>query len=211
MIPTKKKAIEQKAWGVISSAPRKSYLGKVRRISSIQSQWIRALLSVWGDIYGGRTDSQLRGGGGMWSCIVQEDWTDEQGARIAKTIRDLRKIGYRGDELLQKARGILWPGKSLGEMLEGAGANDDADFVEKAILAALKKDNPIYIVGVDYYANKKTVTEMGRLIQYYHAPWLSRIQAEDRVRWCIELFNSAVFFAIRDSNSAKNENTSIKA
>lgn len=206
MTPNKKRIIKQAAWSAVAAAPRKSYLGKYSRLNEIQSQWIKSLLNVWGEAYGGSTSGHLGAGGGFWGCIIQEEWSDEQAQKITRTLRELRKIGYRGDALISMAKSIIWPKTSLTEMLERSAVEEESDFIETIILKTFKKDNPIYILGLDYYAHAKRVSDMGRFLQFYYAPHLTRIQAEDRVRWCIELFNSAVFIAIRTAICIENAN-----
>ncbi|MDE9567074.1 hypothetical protein KKI93_24630 [Xenorhabdus bovienii] len=33
----------------VANAPRKSYLGKARRLTPTQDRWVRAILSLWAD------------------------------------------------------------------------------------------------------------------------------------------------------------------
>ncbi|HHA2246051.1 TPA: hypothetical protein ACOEHG_000878 [Enterobacter ludwigii] len=180
-----------------ASAPRKSWLGKYHPLTSIQSAWAKSLLSVWGECYGGRTSEQARlNGGGFWTDLQGDEWSDEAAKRITDTIKGLRKIGYRGEDLLKMAKGILWPKPTLVDAINDQMKRDDGDFVEKCILAALKSDDPVYVVGVNYYAGRKRISDIGRYLQSV-APWLSRQQAEDRARWCVSHFNSAVFLSMR--------------
>lgn len=46
---------------------------------------------------------------------------------------------------------------------------------------------------------------LGRYMQNHYAPWLTRDQVDDRVRWCLEIFNSAVFVAVRAAICIENE------
>ncbi|NWC66024.1 hypothetical protein [Cedecea sp. P7760] len=182
---------------IAASAPRKNWLGKHRPINSVQSAWVKSLLAVWGECYGGRTTEEaMMDGCGFWSCLRSEEWSDAEACRITETIKDLRKIGYTGENLLKMAHAILWPQKSLADAIAGQIRQDDTDFVEKSILAALRNDDPVYVVGVDFYARRKNVSDIGRYLQKV-APWLTRKQAEDRVRWCISHFNCAVFLSMR--------------
>lgn len=195
------------AMGIVASAPRKSWLGKHRPINSVQSAWVKSLLAVWGDCYGGRiSEESMMDGCGFWSCLRAEEWSDNEAKRITETIKSLSKIGYKGEELLRMAREILWPTISLADVISKEIKQDDNDFVEKSILAALTKDDPVYVVGVDFYARRKKISDIGRYIQKV-APWLTRKQSEDRVRWCISHFNCAVFLSFRKAMRHENEKT----
>ncbi|MDO3422733.1 hypothetical protein QWI30_29245 [Citrobacter freundii] len=44
----------QNAWVMLAAAPRRSYLGKYRRLTPSQSRWVRSLLNHWGGMYGGQ-------------------------------------------------------------------------------------------------------------------------------------------------------------
>ncbi|MFS7192756.1 MULTISPECIES: hypothetical protein [Serratia] len=200
MTPQQKRTLTHNSWTTVSRVTRKKYLGKYERLTRLQTLWITSLLNAWGDMYGGNTDGKLKcsGGNGVWGQIMPEQWDDESAARIVKVMADLRKLGYRGEEQLKKATTILWPQRSLDSMLVAADAGEECDFMEKAVLASMKHDNPVYVIGKLFYTGRNnTVSVLGRYMQNHYAPWLTRDQVDDRVRWCIEIFNSSVFFAVR--------------
>ncbi|MHC5175460.1 hypothetical protein [Serratia rhizosphaerae] len=200
----KQRRTHQAALKKAAAAPRKSYLGKYRPLTSIQSAWVKSLLSVWGECYGGRTREEARLDGEFWRELQGEEWSDDAARRITETIKGLRKIGYRGDGLLRMAKAILWPKPSL---VDAQMKKDDGDFVERCILDALSNDDPVYVVGVDFYAWRKRISDIGRYLQDV-ASWLSRKQAEDRVRWCVRHFNSAVFLSMKAALKQERENKS---
>lgn len=203
MTPSKKRAIKSNAWQTVANAPRKSYLGKYQRLTDIQRLWIKSLLFAWGDMYGGKTDGNLccAGGCGPWGQIIPEQWSDDNARRIVKVMADLRKLGYRGDEQLQRAKEIIWPNQTLKNMLLVAETKEEGDFMERAVLKAMKADHPAYVIGKQFYAGSKRVSDLGRYMQKHYAPWLSRSQAEDRVNWCLDVFNSAVFSSVNSAIS----------
>ncbi|MDF7681893.1 hypothetical protein PT300_15435 [Enterobacteriaceae bacterium ESL0689] len=180
-----------------AAAPRKRWLGKFKPITAVQSAWVKSLLNIWGECYGGESSEEralvYRG---FWGCIQDSEWSDDEARRITETIKKLHKIGYRGAELLTVANGILWPQKIVSDSLAKQTRHDDADFVERCILSALDKNDPVYLVGIDFYGRRKRVSEIARFLQGI-APWLTRKQAEDRVRWCISHFNCAVFLEMK--------------
>ncbi|QHD95034.1 hypothetical protein GSM99_11230 [Proteus terrae subsp. cibarius] len=75
---------------------------------------------------------------------------------------------------------------------------DEADFVEKAILKAFDKSNPVYVVATDYYLGRNTMQTLANYIQQQIAPWLTTKQCIDRVRWCITLFNAKLYMVLQD-------------
>lgn len=211
------RANPENAWIKLAAAPRRSYLGKYRRLTPAQNRWVRSLLNHWGGAYGGSGTEHLSGGGGMWSMILT-GWTGEQQERITTVLAGLRKIGYTGDALLQQARAIMWPKKSLSDLIGKAGDQEEADFMESIILKSFRAGSPVYEIGKDYYTWRRSITDMARWMQHYHAPFLTEKQCIDRVRWCIELFNSAVFFTLiaeigieNDDKSKKDLKTSFEA
>lgn len=208
MTPQQKRTLTYDSWTTVSRVTRKKYLGKFQRLTRLQTLWIASLLNAWGDMYGGNTDGKLKcsGGSGMWRQVISEDWDVESAARIVKVMVDLRKLGYRGEEQLKKATTILWPQRSLESMMAAADVEEEGDFMEKAVLASMKHNNPVYVIGKLFYTGRNnTISVLGRYMQNHYAPWLTRDQVDDRVRWCIEIFNSSVYFAIRAAICIENE------
>ncbi|EML5942910.1 TPA: DUF1133 family protein [Citrobacter freundii] len=183
------------AWSELAKVPRRSYLGKYRRLTPAQSRWVRSLLGMWGREFGGSGTEHLTDSAGMWSMILT-GWTGEQQERITTVLAGLRKMGYSGDQLITQAKAIIWPKKSLSDLMEKASDEEEAEFMERVILKSFAKNSIVYEIGKDYYTWRKTINDMARWMQYRHAPFLTEKQCIDRVRWCIDLFNSAVFFTL---------------
>lgn len=93
------------------------------------------------------------------------------------------------------------------DLIGNAGDQEEAAFMEAIILKSFNPGNPVYEIGKDYYTWRKTINDMARWMQYYYAPFLTEKQCIDRVRWCIELFNSAVFFTLKDELGFENAKT----
>lgn len=205
------------SWMKLAAVPRRSYLGKYRRLTPSQSRWVRSLLGMWGREFGGSGTEHLTDSAGMWSMIIT-GWTGEQQERITTVLAGLRKMGYSGDQLITQAKAILWPKKSLSELMGKAVDEEETEFMERIILKSFAKNSIVYEIGKDYYTWRKTINDMARWMQRYHAPFLTEKQCIDRVRWCIELFNSAVFFTLiaelsaeREENCRKSLKTSFEA
>lgn len=199
MLLSRRKLIRINAFHKAATAPRKSYLGRFKPLNDIQAAWIKSLLSAWGDEFGGKTKEEYNlGGVGFWSCLRAEEWSDNAAKNITGTLLKLHSFGFRGDSLLKMAQDILWPKETLSDMINKCSAKENNDFIEQAILAVLTHDDPVYVVGIEYYTKKKRIAEIARhLIDV--APWLTRKQSEDRARWCLEIFRAKVFLSVRNS------------
>lgn len=46
-----KRADQNTEWSELAKFPRRSYLGKYRRLKPSQERWIRSLLSLWGCLW----------------------------------------------------------------------------------------------------------------------------------------------------------------
>ncbi|WP_416778318.1 hypothetical protein ACNFJN_08950 [Xenorhabdus budapestensis] len=183
----------------VASAPRKSYLGKARRLTPPQERWVKAILSLWADEMGGLVYSGGYGDGGcdgIWRFV--SGWSGEQQEKFMTVFEWLRNGGYRGEELLKTAHMILFPKQSLSDMFQRANDVDEADFVEKAILKAFSKSNPVYVLATDYYLRRNTVQTLANYMQSEIAPWLTVKQCIDRVKWCISLFHAKVYMILQD-------------
>lgn len=186
-----------KALEAAAAAPRKSWLGKFTPLSNIQSAWIKSLLTVWGECVGGKTREQHRmdGRGQFWECMKEGEWSDEHMARITEALKQARDEGFSGPLAIKRAYAILWP-VTLASMIERAEKKDDADFMESVILGALKTDDPVYVVGLQYYTTRKKISDITKELQLI-APWLTPDKARERVKWCLQIFRAKVFLSAK--------------
>lgn len=181
----------------VTMAPRKSWLGRFTPLSSVQSAWIKSLLTVWGECVGGKTRAQYR----LENCNrllpggKEADWSDAQLNRITAAIEQAKKEGFKGLQAVARARTILRP-VTLTMMIEEAERKDDADFIEQAALCIFSANDPVYLVGLRYYTTRKKSSDIARELQQI-APWLTTDEARKRVRWCLEIFRAKVFISAR--------------
>ncbi|MFP2517065.1 hypothetical protein [Buttiauxella agrestis] len=117
--------------------------------------------------------------------------------------------GHRGEGLLIRAELILWPQKTFGDTLTACGKRENEDFIEQAILRAVRIDDPVYIVGEYFYGKHKTIAYISHKLQVI-APWLTDKQARDRVKWCLEHFQSRVYLSLKSAIGTNNQITSSK-
>lgn len=183
--------------GMAAAAPRKSYLGKFTPLKSVQSAWIKSLLTVWGECVGGKTRAQYRleNCSQFWSEVKKSEWSDAQLSRITEALKQAREEGFRGVQAALRARSILWP-VTLSTLIEESERRDDADFIEQIMLDTFNQRDPVYLVGLQFYTSRKKISDITRELQNV-APWLTDGEARKRVRWCLEIFQAKVFLAVR--------------
>lgn len=183
----------------LSAAPRKSWLGKFTPLNDIQSGWIKSLITVWGETVGGKTRDQYRleNVGKFFSEVKESEWSDSQLCRITEALNQARTEGFKGAAAFGRAKAILWP-VTLKEMIEKSERNDDSEFIEQVMLKTFKSEDPVYIVGMQFYTTREKISDISRKLQAI-APWLSNDEARKRVRWCLEIFRAKVFLSVRRS------------
>ncbi|QEM91016.1 hypothetical protein FEI17_10405 [Kosakonia radicincitans] len=192
--------------GIVATAPRKSYLGRFTPLAAIQSAWIKSLLTVWGDCVGGKTRAEYRLANSrrLWGDIKESGWSDKQLSRITEAISQAHKEGFRGAQATARAKTLLWGANSVSEMLEASARKDDADFIEKVMLKTFKSDDPVYMVGMQYYTTRNKISDISRDLQSV-APWLTTGEARKRVRWCLEIFRARAFLSVRREIDEENQ------
>lgn len=183
------------ALGKAASAPRKSWLGKCILLTGIQSGWIKSLLTIWGEGVGGKTAPRLLRSHACWNVIKGRIWSDKALERFTVALNQAREEGFRGQQAMNRAHSILWP-QSSASVIDEALHNDDVDFVEQCVLQALDINDPVYVVGLQYYTTRKKISDITRELQAI-APWLTDGEARKRVRWCLEIFRAKVFLEAR--------------
>ncbi|ELE9727898.1 hypothetical protein RM407_001522 [Enterobacter kobei] len=185
-----KSAIEKAA-----QAPRKSWLGRFTPLNSIQSAWVRSLLTVWGESVRGGTAPAKPHSHSCWSIIRGKNWSDKALERFTAALNQAREEGFRGEQAMRRARSILWP-EPPASLVDEAMMNDDIEFVEQAVLQAFDLTDPVYVVGLQYYTTRKKISDITRELQTM-APWLTDGEARKRVRWCLEIFRAKVFLSAK--------------
>ncbi|MCU6182883.1 hypothetical protein KWH94_07070 [Citrobacter cronae] len=188
------------ALGKAASAPRKSWLGKCILLTGIQSGWIKSLLTTWGEGVGGKTAPRMPRGHACWNVLKGRNWSDKALERFTAALNQAREEGFRGQLAMNRAHSILWP-QSTASVIDEALHNDDVDFVEQCVLQALDINDPVYVVGLQYYTTRKKISDITRELQAI-APWLTDGEARKRVRWCLEIFRAKTFLAVRNQMRA---------
>lgn len=185
------------ALGKAAMAPRKSWLGKSILLNDIQSGWIKSLLTVWGEFVRGGTAPAKPCGHSCWNVLRGKNWSDKALERFTAALNQAREEGYRGEQVMRRARSILWP-ESPVSVIDQAMSSDDAKFMENVVLQTFDLKDPVYIVGLQYYTTRKKIADITRDLLHL-APWLTDSEARKRVRWCLEIFRAKVFLSARNA------------
>lgn len=183
------------ALGKAAAAPRKSWLGKSILLTEIQSAWIKSLLATWGEGVSGGTAPKHPRGHACWDVLKGGRWSDKALARFTAALEQARQEGFRGPQALNRAHSIIWP-QAPTSVIDTAIHNDDVDFIEQSVLLALDANDPVYVVGLQYYTTRKKISDITRELKAI-APWLTDWEARKRVRWCLEIFRAKVFLSTR--------------
>lgn len=143
----------------------------------------------------GGTAPRMPRGHECWNVLRGGRWSDKALERFTAALNQARSEGFKGQQALNRAHAILWP-QAPTSIIDEALHNDDVDFVEQSVLMALDVNDPVYVVGLQYYTTRKKISDITRELQAI-APWLTDGEARKRVRWCLEIFRAKVFLAAR--------------
>ncbi|HDR2353294.1 TPA: hypothetical protein QCH65_000438 [Enterobacter roggenkampii] len=196
----KQRRSHQSALESAAAAPRKSYLGRFTPLTGIQSAWIKSLLTVWGESMRGSTAPRKPRGQACWRFSKNQRWSDAALERFTAALNQAREEGYRGQHAMNRAHAILWPAPPVS-VIDTALENDDVDFVEHCVLEALEGNDPVYVIGRDYYTTRKKISDLTRELRRL-APWLTDRAARERVGWCLQIFRAKVFLSAKNQMSA---------
>lgn len=198
-------ALTQLAQVMRKSDLKKRYLKPVKLITPLQSAWVRCLLDVWGEKYGGHVGPDSGKCSVIGRLMIRQEWNDRESERIMDVVNNLHKQGYRGDELFIKAKQLINPQHSVSNLLDRANEQEDADLVESVICSTFAPDNPIRHVAIKYYCERKCAQDIA-----YELSRLTGIHPENaktRIKWCRQLLEASVYHAIRNEMEAKRFDT----
>lgn len=198
-------ALSQLAQVMRKSDLKKRYLKPVKLITPLQSAWVRCLLDVWGEKYGGHVGPDSGKCSVIGRLMIRQEWNDRESERIIDVVNNLHKQGYRGDELFIKAKQLINPQHSVSNLLDRANEQEDADLVESVICSTFAPDNPIRHVAIKYYCERKCAQDIA-----YELSRLTGIHPENaktRIKWCRQLLEASVYHAIRNEMEAKRFDT----
>lgn len=187
-------ALAQLAQVMRKSDLKKRYLKPVKLITPLQSAWVRCLLDVWGEKYGGSVGPDSGKSSVIGRLMIRKEWNDRESKRILEVVDNLHKQGYKGNELFIKAQLLINPQNSVSNLLDRANEQEDADIVEAVICRLFEPANPIRHVAIKYYCERKCAQDIA-----YELSRLTGIHVESsrkRIRWCRDLLEASVYHAI---------------
>lgn len=196
-------ALASLAQAMRKSDVKRRYLPQLRVITPLQATWVRCLLSVWGEKYGGYIGPDSASSV-LGRLMIRKEWNDRESARIMEVVDNLHKQGYKGNELFLKAQQMINPNNSVSSLLERANEQEDADLVESVITQTFAPDNPIRVVAIKHYCERKCSQDIAKELSR-----LTGITPESswrRVKWCRELLEASVYHAIMADIEANRTN-----
>lgn len=191
----RQRRLHQQGLATVAAAPRKSWLGRFTPLTNVQGGWIKSLLSTWGEGVRGGAAPRMPREHSCWNVIRRGRWSDKALERFTVALEQARSEGFKGEQALKRAHCIIWP-QTPSSVIDEAITNDDVDFIEESVLSAFDINDPVYIVGLQYYTTRRKIADIGRELQAI-APWLTDGEARKRVRWCLEIFRAKVFLSSR--------------
>ena len=111
---------------------------------------------------------------------------------LVDIIDDLYKQGYRGESLFQQASDIIASMKH--RQVEGL-SDDEAMKVDRLLIEAFGKNNPIIKIAVNYYVYGHHIREIAHYIEKLTNYRLTHYQALNRVKWCLDYLKSRFYIA----------------
>lgn len=191
----RQRRLHQQGLATVAAAPRKSWLGRFTPLTNVQGGWIKSLLSTWGEGVRGGAAPRMPREHSCWNVIRRGRWSDKALERFTVALEQARNEGFKGEQALKRAHCIIWP-QTPSSIIDEAITNDDVDFIEESVLSAFDTNDPVYIVGLQYYTTRRKIADISRELQVI-APWLTDGEARKRVRWCLEIFRAKVFLSSR--------------
>lgn len=181
--------------GVRSAADMRRLFGTGwKTINKSQQAWVRHLLTVWGDHMSG--DEYERGEVNVIGRLMMRcEWSEQKARQIEKVVTELHCEGYRGEELLRKARDILVPQSAAGNIIALAKESDDAAFMESVIVKTFGRENPIRSVARLRYCKCKSAQNIASSLIYFTG--ITQKEARNRMEWAADILEGELYYAVK--------------
>ena len=150
----RQRRLHQQGLATVAAAPRKSWLGRFTPLTNVQGGWIKSLLSTWGEGVRGGAAPRMPREHSCWNVIRRGRWSDKALERFTVALEQARSEGFKGEQALKRAHCIIWP-QTPSSVIDEAITNDDVDFIEESVLSAFDINDPVYIVGLQYYTTRR--------------------------------------------------------
>jgi hypothetical protein len=180
--------------GVRSEADMRRLFGTGwKTIIEPKRKWVRYMLTVWGDYLGGE-DAPQGAVNVIGRLMMRTEWSEDKSRQIEKTVTSLHCQGYRGDELMRKARDIFIPKSAAGNIIALAKESDDAAFMERVMVTTFGRGNPIRSVARLRYCNRNSAQN---LIRYLVSKGLTAKEARNRMEWSENILEAELFYSCK--------------
>lgn len=156
-------------------------------------KWVRYMLTVWGDHLGGE-DAPQGAVNVIGRLMMRTEWSEDKSRQIEKTVTSLHFQGYRGEELMRKARDIVIPKSATGNIIALAKESDDAAFMERVMVATFGRNNPIRSVARLRYCKRNSAQN---LIRYLVSAGLTNKEARNRMEWAENILEAELFYSCK--------------
>lgn len=164
-------------------------------INSRQKAWGHYMLQVWGNVNAG-DDSPCGAINVIGRLMIRSQWSDDKAKQIESVVMRLyEEDGLRGDELHQKARELVIPQSSAGNIIALAKESDDAAFVERVMVETFHRESPVRDVAIRRYCNRDSTQDIARMISQITGVDIQYCRR--RVVWCERVLDSEMFYAMK--------------
>ncbi len=165
-----------------------------KTINKSQQSWVRHMLTVWGDHLSG--DEYESGQINVIGRLMMRcEWSEQKAKQIESVVTRLHCEGYRGEELLRKARDILVPQSSTGNIIALAKESDDAAFMESVIVKTFGRNNPIRSVARLRYCKRKSAQNIASSLIYFTG--ITPKEARNRMEWASDILEGELYYAVK--------------
>ncbi|MEX9843325.1 hypothetical protein AB7X06_19455 [Providencia rettgeri] len=192
----RKASFEQIAYFRTEKEMRKKLFGALPKLSPSERPWTRYMLTIWGRNYQGDDSPDGLNINVIGRLMTRDEWDDGSSTLIRATFDNCRKMGYTGNELIEKVKEIIAPNKSTLGALRLAKEKDDAEFVEKCINEILPTSNPLRDVVIKRYKQCKSPQNI--LEELSRKTGIDLDSAKRRVRWACAMIEDAIHPMVSD-------------
>lgn len=170
----------------------KKQLGKGTQLTSYEQLVVENILTGWGAW--SYEDIRERDENVIAKMMITSHQISN--TALVDIIDDLYKQGYRGESLFQQASDIIASMKH--RQAEGL-SDDEAMKVDRLLIEAFGKNNPIIKIAVNYYVYGHHIREIAHYIEKLTNYRLTHYQALNRVKWCLDYLKSR-FYIVYSAN-----------
>ena len=183
---------------------RRAWCWGRKTVTPGQRVWVRFMLCLWGEVMGGDT-GPVGGSSVIGRLMMRQEWDQRSAERIIHAVNRLHEVGLRGEELFKKARELVIPQSTTKYWQEKSQHEDDAAFIERVMIKAIRRDSPLYSVAVLRYCSHLNLHRSAKALAALSG--CDQQVARKRVAWCEKLLEEEMYFAMRRELRKEMEST----